>query len=75
MHSMNAFILFASQTFAIQVSKMRLHVNLFWEFSIVFFGYASLYISPEGKRIDLVLVGYNRRVLVLLQKLSFLESD
>jgi hypothetical protein len=34
----------------------------------------SLY-GLEGRRIDLVLVGYDRRVLVLLQKLTFLESD
>jgi hypothetical protein len=33
---------------------------------------ASLYIVQRG---DLVLIGYDKRLLVLLQKLTFLKSD
>jgi hypothetical protein len=36
---------------------------------------ASLYIGREGKGAYLVLVSYNRRVLILLQNLVFLVSQ
>jgi len=47
-------------------------IRLYWMMCVQGGAPVSLYIGPEGRRTNLVLVGYNRWVLVLLLRLTFL---